>query len=47
MLIFFEETEMKKLTTIGIGFYMIYNVFNILLVTGHTFGMKKFTYVSI
>jgi hypothetical protein len=44
---FLEETEMKKLTTIGIGFYMIYNVFNILLVTGHTFGMKKFTYVSI
>ena len=44
---FLEETEMRKLLTVGIGFYMVNNVFNMLLVTSNTFGLKKFTFVTI
>jgi len=44
---FLEDTEMRKLVAIGIGFYMINTIFNMLLVTSITFGLRKFAFVTI
>jgi Na+/melibiose symporter-like transporter len=45
--LFLQETEMRKLTTLAIGFYLVNTVFNILLVLSVTFGMSQFVFVSL
>ena len=45
--LFLQETEMRRLTILAIGFYLVNTVFNILLVLSVTFGMSQFVFVSL